>query len=85
VDVALLAGTFHDADEVPGRAIADIPHPLVGETLRLLAGPLARRVAFIHLNHTNRLLADPAARAAVEATGARVARDGEVFALGEAR
>ena len=32
VDVALLDGTFDDAAELPGRSMAEIPHPLVGET-----------------------------------------------------
>src|SRR5262245_34858639 len=39
VDVALLDGTFEDAGEIPGRTIADIPHPLVGETAARLAAP----------------------------------------------
>lgn len=82
VDVALLDGTFHDADEVPGRAIDDIPHPLVRETLgELRADRLRRKVAFVHLNHTNRLLWDRLARGAVRGPGARVAEDGEVIAL----
>lgn len=82
VDVALLDATFFDAQEIPGRAIADIPHPLVGETLdRLAAAGLASRVVLIHLNHTNRLLWDPAAARAVEGRGARVARTGDRFPL----
>jgi pyrroloquinoline quinone biosynthesis protein B len=82
VDVALLDGTFADAAEVPGRSLAEIPHPLVGETMALLsAPPLRGRVRFIHLNHTNRLLGDEAARSAVEARGFRVARDGDAFPL----
>src|SRR5262249_48232748 len=57
VDVAFLDGTFFSADEIPGRSIADIPHPLVPETVERLSanGPLATRVCFVHLNHTNRL------------------------------
>lgn len=81
-DVALLDGTFEDAAELPGRSLAEIPHPLVGETMALLSAPILRsRVRFIHLNHTNRLLWDDAALRAVDARGFAVARDGDAFAL----
>src|SRR4029079_8678596 len=74
VDVALLDGTFHAPREVLARSLAEIPHPLVGETMALLAAPTLRgRVHFIHLNHTNALLWDADAAAAVEARGFRVA------------
>jgi pyrroloquinoline quinone biosynthesis protein B len=52
VDLAFLDGTFASADEIPGRKIADIPHPLIPVTRELLQGVKAR-VRFIHLNHTN--------------------------------
>jgi pyrroloquinoline quinone biosynthesis protein B len=75
VDVALLDGTFADAAELPGRSLAEIPHPLVGETAaRLVPRGLGARVQLIHLNHTNRLLWDPAAREALAPL--QVARDG---------
>jgi pyrroloquinoline quinone biosynthesis protein B len=82
VDVALLDGTFEDAAEIPGRSLAEIPHPLVGESMALLSAPgLRGRVHFIHLNHTNRLLWDVDAVARVETRGFRVARDGDTFPL----
>jgi pyrroloquinoline quinone biosynthesis protein B len=84
VDLALLDGSFHSLDEIPGRSLADIPHPLVGETASRLAG-LAARVLFIHLNHTNRLLFDPAAARRLEAQGFRIAREGLVLPLGSSR
>ncbi len=80
VDLALLDATFHALEEIPGRSQTEVPHPLVGETTGRLAA-LARRVVFIHLNHTNRLLFDPGARAELEAKGFRVARDGESLPL----
>lgn len=52
VDVALLDGTFASASEIPGRSIADIPHPLMPATRELLRG-IRAAVWFIHLNHTN--------------------------------
>ena len=82
VDVALVDGTFEDAAEVPGRSLTEMPHPLVGETMALLAAPSLRgRVHFIHLNHTNRLLWDAGAVRSVQARGFRVARDGDAFPL----
>ncbi len=80
VDVALLDGSFESASEIPGRDIADIPHPLVGETVARLKG-LRGRVLFTHLNHTNRLLWDVAAREALTALGFRIAVDGDVLPL----
>lgn len=84
VEYALLDATFFGADEVPGRAQDEIPHPLVTETMRRLLA-LGRRVRFIHLNHTNRLLFDPAAVAEIESHGFHVARDGDELPLETAR
>ena len=85
VDVAYLDGTFFADGEVPGRAMAEIRHPFVRETLARFA-PLPRseraKVRFVHLNRTNPLLAPEsqagrAARREVEAAGMRVAEEGE--------
>lgn len=85
VDVALLDGSFYADGEIPGRSMADIPHPFISETLALLRrlpSATRARLVFTHLNHTN-----PAAQwgseahRAVEAAGAQVARDGELFSL----
>jgi len=82
VEAALLDGTFEDLGELPGRRLSEVPHPLVEETLALLADARLRsRVLFVHLNHTNRLLRDEAARRALAGRGARVARDGERLPL----
>lgn len=85
VDVALVDGTFAEDGEIPGRSMADIPHPFVVETLRRLATlPLAERakVRFTHLNHTNPAT-DPRSRVAadVRAMGCAVAEDGEIHEL----
>ncbi len=81
---AFVDGTFYSADEIPGRSIADIPHPLASETAGVLAGaPQTKgRVYLVHLNHTNRLLWDAEARAALEARGLAVAREGQRVPLG---
>ena len=52
VDYAFLDGTFASAGEIPGRAIADIPHPMMSDTRARLTGTRAQ-LWFIHLNHTN--------------------------------
>jgi len=59
-DVSFVDGTFHDADELPGRDLSEIPHPFVTESVTRLAGARGT-VFFTHLNHSNRLLdPDPA-------------------------
>jgi pyrroloquinoline quinone biosynthesis protein B len=85
VDVALLDATFYDEGEVPGRSMADIPHPFIAESIeRFAALPQAERakVRLFHLNHTNPA-ADPTSEAArtVRAAGMSVAADGERFGL----
>ncbi len=85
VDLAYLDGTFFDGDELPGRDMAEIPHPFVVESLARLSSlaPEERaKVRFLHLNHSNPLL-DPAsaASARVRAAGLTVAAQGEVQRL----
>jgi len=85
VDRAYLDGSFFGPDEVPGRSMAEIPHPFVVETLDLLSTLPARerrKVSFVHLNHSNPAL-DPASpeRARIERAGARVAEELERFDL----
>ncbi|MHC4446175.1 MAG: MBL fold metallo-hydrolase [Planctomycetota bacterium] len=85
VDAAYLDGTFFDSDEVPNRNMAEIPHPLITETMhRLRSLPAAERakVRFIHLNHTNPALqAGSAQRRMIEAAGFRVAAERERVGL----
>ena len=80
-DVALLDATFFDANEIPGRSLAEIPHPFVVESMARfgkLAGAERRKVVFTHLNHSNRAaLPDTPERAAIVAAGMRVAVEGE--------
>ncbi|MCZ6596950.1 MAG: MBL fold metallo-hydrolase [Planctomycetota bacterium] len=85
VDVALLDGTFFAEGEVPGRDMAEIPHPFMVESLARFADlPAAERakIVFTHLNHTNPA-ADPSSEAArsVVRAGMWIARDGQVFGL----
>ncbi len=77
VDVALLDATFFAPEELPHRDPREVPHPFVTDTLARLDG-LGARVRLIHLNHTNRLLAD---ETPARSRGFAVAREGERFAL----
>ena len=59
VDYALIDGTFYSAAEVGNRNIAEIPHPLVQESMKLFDNLPAKekeKIMFIHFNHTNPLL-----------------------------
>jgi pyrroloquinoline quinone biosynthesis protein B len=80
VDVAWIDATFYSADELPGRNLAEIPHPTVQESVSRLAA-LASRVRFTHLNQSNPLLRDPQLVRSIEQKGFRVTREGEVFPL----
>ncbi|HUF26614.1 MAG TPA: MBL fold metallo-hydrolase [Gemmatimonadaceae bacterium] len=84
-DVAYLDGTFYRDGEVPGRAMSDIPHPFIEETMRrFAAAPAVERakIRFIHLNRTNpAAFADSEERRAVERGGFRVADMLEILPL----
>jgi len=69
VDYAFLDGTFASAGEIPGRSIADIPHPMMSDTRARLKGARAQ-LWFIHVNHTN-----------PELEAADVAKNGQKFGM----
>jgi pyrroloquinoline quinone biosynthesis protein B len=81
VDVALLDATFYGEGELPGRSMAEVPHPFVVESIARFAKlpeSERRKVWFTHLNHTNpAVLPGTPERRAVEAAGHRVAEDGD--------
>jgi pyrroloquinoline quinone biosynthesis protein B len=82
---AFVDGTFFSADEIPGRSIAEIPHPLVPETMARFGVHTPRgRLYFVHLNHTNRLLWDQAAIKQLETKGFGIAREGMRLPLADA-
>ena len=85
VDIAFLDGTFFADGEIPGRAMSEIPHPFIEESLRRFADlPASERakIRFIHLNHSNPA-ADPSSEAArrVREAGSAVVEEGERHAL----
>lgn len=85
VDIALLDATFYSLDELPGRSVEKIGHPLVTQSMDLLE-PLVKagrlRVYFTHLNHSNPALEpDSPARRAIEARGFRVLEETDELPL----
>ncbi len=80
VDYALVDATFFADGELPNRAMSEVPHPFVVESMALfdpLPDEIRARVIFIHMNHTNPML-DPDSDASrqVEAAGYRIAYEG---------
>jgi pyrroloquinoline quinone biosynthesis protein B len=80
MDVALLDGTFYAADELPGRDLGEIPHPLAVDTTARLAG-LGCDLRLIHLNHSNRLLETGPEAAGLAARGIGVGQQGDRWRL----
>ncbi len=72
LDWLVLDGTFWSAAELPGRDLAEIPHPPVTVTMDLLQAARdagGARVVFSHLNHSNPLWRDGPERAELRARG----------------
>ena len=80
VDIALLDGTFFDEGELPGRDLTAVPHPLVRETARRLAG-IGADVRLVHLNHSNPLHHPGPERAWLAARGLAVGLPGDRWRL----
>ena len=85
VDYALLDATFFDGNELPGRDMADIPHPFVIESMALfseLSTMDKAKVWFIHLNHSNPLLnSESEAFRRVVTEGYNIAQKGDRLTL----
>jgi len=85
VDVALVDGTFWSLDELPGRSVNDVPHPLMPQTMDALQGVVdgkQTRVVLTHLNNTNPALDDGGPQQAeIARRGFGLAREGVRFAL----
>ncbi|MCZ4244735.1 MBL fold metallo-hydrolase [Pedobacter punctiformis] len=82
VDVAMIDATFYTNTELGNRAIAEVPHPLVMETEKLLQTEdlqTKNKVYFIHFNHTNPLLWDVNTQKEVLKNGFNLARQGQII------
>ncbi len=85
VNVALLDGTFWSLDELPGRTVDDIPHPLIPQTMNVLQEVVNQgttRVVLTHLNNSNPALDEGGPeQAEVARRGFELAREGMRFGL----
>jgi pyrroloquinoline quinone biosynthesis protein B len=85
IDVAILDATFYSTDELPGRPVSAIGHPLIQRSMDLLQ-PLVDsgrlEVYFTHLNHSN-LALDPVGTAArtIGERGFHIAAEGTEIPL----
>jgi pyrroloquinoline quinone biosynthesis protein B len=85
VDIAFLDGTFYDGNELSGRDLTAVPHPLIVESMQRFSSLLAaerQKIHFVHLNHTNPVL-DVHSEAAQSILAAEycIAREGQVEGL----
>ena len=58
-DFSFLDGTFFNDDELEGRDMSKVPHPLISESMNLFSSldkKDKRKVFFTHLNHTNKII-----------------------------
>lgn len=85
VDVALLDGSFWSLDELPGRTVEDVPHPLMTQTMDALQSVVDRRqtrVVLTHLNNSNPALDEGGPQQQeVARRGFEIAREGMRFDL----
>ncbi len=84
VDRAYLDGTFYRNGEIPGRDMAQIPHPFIEESMRRFAtlpDTEKAKIRFLHFNRTNPVLTDSAAKQEIQSAGFEVAEEMERFDL----
>lgn len=82
IKYAFLDATFYAEGELPNRAMSEVPHPFVTETMGLFEKKnrsLKRKVVFIHFNHTNPLLFNQRAKIDVLKAGYNVAEQGKSY------
>jgi pyrroloquinoline quinone biosynthesis protein B len=85
VDIAILDGTFYSPDELPGRRVEEIGHPLISTTMDLLQTMVDEeriQVWFTHMNHSNPVLGpNPHAAGDISKRGFHILEDGQEFPL----
>ncbi|QPH39303.1 MBL fold metallo-hydrolase [Pedobacter endophyticus] len=82
VDIAFLDATFYTNTELGNRAITEVPHPLVSETMDLFQKEnkeVKGKIFFIHFNHTNPLLRDATQQKTVLQKGFNLAVQGKIY------
>ncbi len=85
VDVALLDASFWSMDEMPGRSMDDVPHPLILQTMDTFQSVVDDRLAEVvltHINNSNPALDDGGPQQAeIARRGFTLAREGMRFEL----
>ena len=85
VDYAFIDGTFYDIGELNNRNIAEIPHPLITESMELFSTMSEKernKIWFIHLNHSNPALDKNSVQyKLIIKKGFHVAAYGQLFSL----
>lgn len=85
VNIALLDGTFFADGEIPGRAMVDIPHPFITESMSLFSSlklTERQKIYFIHFNHTNPAVdLKSSAASQILKNGMHCVAEGQVFNL----
>jgi len=85
VDYALLDGSFWSMEEMPGRTIDEVPHPLMTQTMDALQSVVdaqETQVILTHLNNSNPALDDGGPQQAeIARRGFGLAREGMRFEL----
>jgi pyrroloquinoline quinone biosynthesis protein B len=80
VDILVADGTFFSLDELPGRDVSSIGHPLIEDSMERLSGLVEAgsvEVYFTHFNHSNPLLnADGETARRITAAGFKLIEDG---------
>lgn len=82
VEYAFLDATFFADGELPNRAMNEVPHPFVTETMDLFKNEsrsIKQKVVFIHFNHTNPLLFDKRSKIKVLKEGFGIAEQGKSY------
>lgn len=82
IKFAFLDATFFADGELPNRAMSEVPHPFVTETMELFEKQelsIKQKIVFIHLNHTNPLLFDEKSRIKVLKEGYQIAEQGKMY------
>lgn len=82
VDHAFLDATFYADGELPNRAIDEVPHPFMTETMELFKNESLLTkgiIKFIHFNHTNPMLFDESKRQEVRNKGFGIAEQGKTY------
>lgn len=81
-DVAFVDATFYSMDELKGRKMEEVPHPLVTETMELFSKEkpeVKSKLVFIHFNHTNKIMYDSVTKEMVQQQWYKVAEQGRKY------